>query len=162
MNNRTATWFCYWQVFDHSFEAKYTVFEVASQSRYPLHVNETEEPGGDGHRHLQLAEWGPTGSQLVLVQDNDIYYKANGSAQSRVLRLTSSGKQGVVFNGIPDWLYEVEILRSNRAVWISPDSTYLLFASFNDTRVGELKYPWYGGLQEGLKYPKIRTLRYPK
>ncbi|XP_052133194.1 inactive dipeptidyl peptidase 10-like, partial [Frankliniella occidentalis] len=150
------------QVFDYSYEAKYTVFEVASQSRYPLRVNETDEPNGGGHRHLQLAEWGPTGSQLILVQDNDIYYKANGSAQSRVVRLTSSGKQGVVFNGIPDWLYEVEILQSNRAIWISPDAKYLLFASFNDTRVGELKYPWYGGLQDGLKYPKIRTLRYPK
>lgn len=53
-------------------------------------------------------------------------------------------------------------MRSHRAIWLSPDSKYLLFASFNDTRVGELKYPWYGSLQGGLKYPQVRTLRYPK
>lgn len=78
-----------------------------------MRVNDSDEHGnGAGpagpHRWLQLAEWGPTGSQLVLVQDNDLYYKASGSAQSRVVRLTSSGKPGVVFNGIPDWLYEGE------------------------------------------------------
>ncbi|XP_034243089.1 LOW QUALITY PROTEIN: probable dipeptidyl-aminopeptidase B [Thrips palmi] len=152
------------RVFDYSYEAKYTVFEVATQTRYPLRVNESDEPGGGaaGAKWLQLVDWGPTGSQLVLVQDNDIYYKANGSTQARAVRLTSSGKRGVVFNGIPDWLYEVEILRSDRAIWISPDSKYMLFASFNDSRVGELKYPYYGSLQEGLRYPKINTLRYPK
>ena len=62
----------------------------------------------DDRAWLQLAEWGPAGSQLVLVLDNDIYYKASGAAQSRVLRLTASGRRGVVFNGIPDWLYEGE------------------------------------------------------
>ncbi|KAJ1527285.1 hypothetical protein ONE63_008805 [Megalurothrips usitatus] len=154
------------RVFDYSYEAKYTVYEVATQIRYPLRANDSADAhGGHGTADslwLQLAEWGPTASQLILVQDNDIYHKASGSAQSRVVRLTSSGKRGLVFNGIPDWLYEVEILRSPRAVWLSPDSKYLLFASFNDSRVGELKYPWYGSLQEGTRYPKIRTLRYPK
>lgn len=55
-----------------------------------------------------------------------------------------------------------EILDTNSAMWFSKDSSYLLFASFNDTRVGELKYPWYGKLGTRKIYPEIKTLRYPK
>nr|CAD7432611.1 unnamed protein product [Timema monikensis] len=55
-----------------------------------------------------------------------------------------------------------EILKSSSALWFSPDGQYLLFASFNDTLVGELKYPWYGSLEVRLRYPQIRSIRYPK
>lgn len=82
------------------------VHVLLPRNRYPLRVNESEEATAPHRAWLQLAEWGPTGSQLVMVLDNDIYYKASGAAQARVVRLTASGKQGVVFNGVPDWLYE--------------------------------------------------------
>lgn len=55
-----------------------------------------------------------------------------------------------------------EILKSPNALWFSPDAHFLLYASFNDSLVGELKYPWYGRIQERLRYPQIRMLRYPK
>ena len=55
-----------------------------------------------------------------------------------------------------------EILKSPNALWFSPDTQFLLYACFNDSEVGELKYPWYGRIQERLRYPQIRMLRYPK
>jgi hypothetical protein len=60
------------------------------------------------------------------------------------------------------FLIAEEILKSPNALWFSPDAQFLLYAAFNDSLVGELKYPWYGRIQERLRYPQIRMLRYPK
>jgi hypothetical protein len=40
----------------------------------------------------------------IYIFENNIYYQSD--VQSNSLRLTSSGKEGVIFNGIADWLYE--------------------------------------------------------
>jgi hypothetical protein len=40
----------------------------------------------------------------VYIFENNIYYQAD--VQSSSWRLTSSGQEGAVFNGISDWLYE--------------------------------------------------------
>ncbi len=53
----------------------------------------------------------------------------------------------------------VEIFMSNNAVWTSPSGQYLVYATFNDSRVGEASYTWYA---DDLPYPKLRTLKYPK
>lgn len=42
-------------------------------------------------------------SQLFIFENN-IYYRT--SVESRALRLVSTGKEEVVFNGLADWLYE--------------------------------------------------------
>lgn len=55
-----------------------------------------------------------------------------------------------------------EILGTNSALWSSTDGHMLVFASFNDTLVEELRFPWYGSPTEGRLYPDIRSLRYPK
>lgn len=43
-------------------------------------------------------------SLQVYIFENNIYYQSD--VKSNSLRLTSSGKDGVIFNGIADWLYE--------------------------------------------------------
>ncbi len=56
-----------------------------------------------------MALWSPKGHAMAIVVDNDLYYMEDvGEAgQSRSLkRLTSTGQQGVIFNGVADWLYE--------------------------------------------------------
>lgn len=40
----------------------------------------------------------------IFVFENNIYYRA--TVESRSIRLVSTGKEGVVFNGLADWLYE--------------------------------------------------------
>ncbi|XP_025409060.1 uncharacterized protein LOC112682616 isoform X2 [Sipha flava] len=69
-----------------------------------------------------------------------------------VRRITTSGSTvsavGTVSNGIADYLYEMEILKRSPAVWPS-SGRYLMYATFDDRRVGEYKYSVYmkGGLQ---------------
>lgn len=51
----------------------------------------------------------------------------------------------------------------NTALWMSEDSHMLLYASFNDSQVQELRFPWYGVAEEEQPlYPDMRGLRYPK
>lgn len=55
---------------------------------------------------LQLASWAPVGTGLVYVLNNNIYYI---SAPENVLnpeKITSDGVGGVIYNGVPDWVYE--------------------------------------------------------
>lgn len=43
-------------------------------------------------------------SLQVYIFENNIYYQSDVKTSS--LRITSSGMEGVIFNGIADWLYE--------------------------------------------------------
>lgn len=54
------------------------------------------------------------------------------------------------------------MLNSGLAIWFSEDGLQISYATFNDSKVEELKYPWFGTLDEGKLYPDTRTLRYPK
>jgi hypothetical protein len=63
--------------------------------------------GGDVDNHplLQHVVWAPRGNSLAFVYRNDIYYKTSALTH-HVYRVTNTGHPGVVFNGVPDWLYE--------------------------------------------------------
>lgn len=43
-------------------------------------------------------------SVQIFIFENNIYYKT--TIESRAIRLVSTGQEGVVFNGLTDWLYE--------------------------------------------------------
>lgn len=40
----------------------------------------------------------------IYIFENNIYYQSD--VRSNSLRITSSGMEGVIFNGLADWLYE--------------------------------------------------------
>uniref|UniRef100_A0AAY4ESB6 Uncharacterized protein n=1 Tax=Denticeps clupeoides TaxID=299321 RepID=A0AAY4ESB6_9TELE len=105
---------------------------------------------------LQHAAWGMHGQQLVYIFENNIYYQSD--VKSNALRLTSSGKEGVVFNGIADWLYEEEILQSHLTHWWSPDGERLAFLVINDSIVPKMDLPAF----TGATYPKGKQYPYPK
>ena len=63
------------------------------------------ESEGDSHPLLQHVVWAPKGNALAFVYRNDIYYKESALSPN-VHRLTNTGRPGVVFNGVPDWMYE--------------------------------------------------------
>ena len=56
-----------------------------------------------------------------------------------------------------------EILKSNRAIWWSPDGNMLCFATFNDSKVGTYFYNWYGSHNDSTNVmAQLRSVRYPK
>lgn len=40
----------------------------------------------------------------IFIFENNIYYRS--TVESRSIRLVSTGKEGTIFNGLSDWLYE--------------------------------------------------------
>uniref|UniRef100_A0A8C7K4F0 Dipeptidyl-peptidase 6b n=1 Tax=Oncorhynchus kisutch TaxID=8019 RepID=A0A8C7K4F0_ONCKI len=105
---------------------------------------------------LQYAGWGPKGQQLIFIFENNIYYRA--TVESRTIRLVSTGKEGVIFNGLSDWLYEEEILQTHIAHWWSPDGLRLSYATINDTLVPKMEVPIF----TGAPYPIGLEYHYPK
>ncbi|GFY74750.1 prolyl endopeptidase FAP [Trichonephila inaurata madagascariensis] len=97
----------------------------------------------------------------AYVYKNDIYYipKVNGTHYA----VTNNGVEGVIFNGVPDWLYEEEILKSNKALWWSPDGNQFCFATLNDTKTGIYYYNWYGNHNDSNNvFAQLKSIRYPK
>ncbi|XP_072156634.1 inactive dipeptidyl peptidase 10 isoform X2 [Bemisia tabaci] len=145
------------KLFRHSFLAQYSIYELKTTDLFPLLVGDVK-----GHPFLLHAEWSSVGQSLIIVHDYDIYYKT-APRDEKTFRVTRTAVPGIISNGVPDWLYEEEILGTNTALWMSSDGNLLLYACFNDSLVGEVKFPWYGTSDDSQQYyPEIRSLRYPK
>lgn len=56
---------------------------------------------------LQYAAWLGNTTSLVIVVDNDIYLKQSPSDEDDI-RITNTGKPDLIYNGVPDWLYQGE------------------------------------------------------
>ncbi|XP_048868041.1 dipeptidyl aminopeptidase-like protein 6 isoform X3 [Brienomyrus brachyistius] len=137
-------------LYQHSFTASYIICSLITPETWNLNPPEVR------HAQLQYASWGPRDQQLIFIFENNIYYRADVS--SRSIRLVSSGKEGVIFNGLSDWLYEEEIFQSYIAHWWSPDGARLAYTTINDTLVPKMEIPMF----TGSAYPTGMEYRYPK
>ena len=67
-------------------------------------------------------------------------------------------------------LFSEDVLKNPKALWSSYDGTHLLYATFNDSEVGILNFPWFK-TESGLaankaanrapSFPASKTVRYP-
>uniref|UniRef100_A0A8C1VI37 Uncharacterized protein n=1 Tax=Cyprinus carpio TaxID=7962 RepID=A0A8C1VI37_CYPCA len=109
---------------------------------------------------LQYAAWGPQGNQLVYVFENDIYYKPDVFGKS--IRLTATGRNGMVVNGLSDWTYEEEILLKYPAFWWAKDGARLAYLSINNSATPFMEiHHFLGGIYPSnvlYPYPKVRTV----
>lgn len=114
-------------------------------------------------RRIPVAKWSTKKNALVYILDNDIYYQDYTFQSGPTRRLTFTGVPDVIFNGVPDWVYEEEVLASAVAFWFSPDGRHLAFATYNDTRVKDIAILYYG-TPGALKdqYPTEVKIKYPK
>uniref|UniRef100_A0A8C9A742 Dipeptidyl peptidase like 10 n=1 Tax=Prolemur simus TaxID=1328070 RepID=A0A8C9A742_PROSS len=138
------------QIFHYSYTASYVIYNIHTREVWELNPPEVEDSV------LQYAAWGVQGQQLIYIFENNIYYQPDIKSSS--LRLTSSGKEGIIFNGIADWLYEEELLRSHIAHWWSPDGERLAFLMINNSLVPTMVIPRF----TGALYPKGKQYPYPK
>lgn len=143
----------YRKLFRSSFSAIYDILNLETNEVKPLLVNNKQS-------HLLLAEWNPKSNGIIFNHGFDLYYKK--SPEDPEIRITNDGRP-TVYNGVPDWVYEEEVLSSNTAYWFSPDGNLLSFIKFNDTLVPFIDIPIYGpaGLVE-FQYPNSRFVHYPK
>ena len=98
----------------------------------------------------------------LFVHENNIYYQH--SVGELIQQITKSGSlANGIYHGVTDWLYGERILRSNRAIYWSPDGSRLCFATFDDSKVDQITYPRYGDYRDSANsYPKMQMLRFQK
>ncbi|XP_066564342.1 inactive dipeptidyl peptidase 10 [Amia ocellicauda] len=137
-------------VYTQSFTASYAIYNVGTGEILELNPPEVKPSV------LQFAAWGPQGNQLVYIFENNIYYQLDVS--SSALRLTSTGREGLVLNGISDWLYEEEVLLTYPAHWWSGDGARLAYLAINNSATPIMEIPYFlGGV-----YPANVYYAYPK
>ncbi|XP_066900745.1 venom dipeptidyl peptidase 4 isoform X2 [Halyomorpha halys] len=148
----------YQKMYRYTFLAYYHIVDLETKKGWSVtDMNGARIP-------LQLVKWAPTGNSYVYVYMNDIYLRPSAREQTlQEYRLTSTGRPGTIYNGVPDWVYEEEILSSNSALWFSPDGRHLAFATFNDSRTPVMNIPYYGVPGDlRFQYTQAVNIRYPK
>ena len=77
-------------------------------------------------------------------------------------QISDTGVSRVIYNGIPDWVFEEEVFEDNKALWWSPDATKLVWGSFDDSKVETYLLQKYGPWRGVWNYPNLLEVRYPK
>ena len=80
-----------------------------------------------------------------------------------------------ILNGVPDWVYEEEMLSSRGATWWSPNGDNVVFLKFDTSMEENVEYDYYGPSTDqrgraddfvvknkGDQYPHKETIPYSK
>ncbi|XP_052868310.1 venom dipeptidyl peptidase 4 [Anopheles cruzii] len=139
-------------VFRHSSLSKYAVYDTTTGDVFTV-ANQEE---------VSICILSPTGQSLAYVKDNNVYYRAS-LLDNTEIPLTTDGVPGIIYNGVPDWVYEEEVFGTDATLWFSPDGQRLAMASFDDQQVKEFSYHIYGSPDDpDNQYPEELRIRYPK
>lgn len=146
-------------VWRHSFLAQYIVLDSGNNNTITIVPKDSPE-----EQLLQYAQWVPNSTFLIYVHQNNMYVRKVLDDPTSDIQLTTDGKVDTVYNGIPDWVYEEEILSTNKAMYFPASGTKVAFAQFNDTQVEEFFYTKYGDPSDPIaaQYPQQIGLKYPK
>ncbi|KAG8678003.1 hypothetical protein FRC09_020209, partial [Ceratobasidium sp. 395] len=148
----------YLKQYRHSSFGNFYLHRLSDGTTFPL-IPPSNPP------RVALATWSPTGRSIAWVMSNDIYVIQNPTPDASPLRLTYSGN-ATLFHGVPDWVYEEEVLASASALWWSPTSSHLAYLSLDETKVPTYTVPVYnptsnassvvpyGGDSIVIRYPK--------
>lgn len=77
---------------------------------------------------LQNAGWAGNTNNLILVENNDIYVKYEINHQE--VRITKTGVPGIIYNGIPDWLYQGTSIQTSIRESLLSSQRYLAMRCF--------------------------------
>ncbi|KAE8407327.1 putative dipeptidyl-aminopeptidase B [Aspergillus pseudonomiae] len=152
MSNHEKNW-------RYSFTGKYWIFDVATQTAQPL---DPSVPDG----RVQLALWSPSSDAVVFVRDNNMYLRKLSSES--VVSITKDGGEDL-FYGVPDWVYEEEVITDKSVTWWSNDGKYVAFLRTNESAVPEFPVQYFVSRPSGKRpppglenYPEVRQIKYPK
>ncbi|KNE55668.1 hypothetical protein AMAG_01556 [Allomyces macrogynus ATCC 38327] len=133
----------------HSSTAEYVIYDVDAQRTFPM--TESGRPAS-----VRVARWAPKGHNIAFVRDNDLYLVVDW----KETRITFDGS-ATVQNGVPDWVYEEEVLATNVAFYWAPDGNSIAWLRFDDKDVPLYSFPYYFDAKErkDAPYPSQVALR---
>lgn len=143
----------------HSNTGKYWIFNVETQSAEAL-----DPENIDGR--VQLASWSPKSDAVVFTRDNNMFIRH--LTNKRVNPITTDGGANL-FYGIPDWVYEEEVLAEGGATWWSGDGKFVAFFKTDESKVPTFPVQYFFSRPSGKtpaageeNYPEVRNIKYPK
>ncbi|WKY15626.1 hypothetical protein Q1695_000815 [Nippostrongylus brasiliensis] len=146
------------QFFRHSNEDLYQIrrLENGTVTGKPFHVG----PTGDSTETVLAFKWNPDPNKndFVFVNDYNLYYQMDPEKPGTATPITKDGNYLLRY-GVPDWLYEEEILSSGDAIWWSDSGKYIAYMRFDDRAVNRIYIPKY---LKGSQYPQYMEIPYPK
>lgn len=161
-----------------SYNASYSLYNTQTKTCIDTEIFAHCDDGGfDASNDIQYISWAPNDgghdrpAAGLFVCNFNIYYFADATDSNTVKQLTSDGKDNYIYNGLPEWAYEEEILGSNNAIYWNPSGSRIMFVKFStqtaliDAALGPdhvddhiYKYSWYGNEQ----YPKTLEISWAK
>nr|CAH0105676.1 unnamed protein product [Daphnia galeata] len=142
----------------YSSLARYSIIDLEKEIVYPLKPLPNE-----AQPQMRYATWNKKENNIIYVYNNDIYFRQMPDSTMPDVRLTNDGEHEAIFNGVPDWVYEEEVLSQDNAIWIANSGARMVFASFDDRQVDHMEFSVYG--EPGSvkdQYPTTNAIRYPK
>ncbi|KAG7840976.1 hypothetical protein KL942_001964 [Ogataea angusta] len=127
----------------------YWILDVDSGAIKPVFEKDSDLP------RVSFAEFSPQGRYVTFVFENNIYLldlQTNEQTQ-----ITNDGNLSIS-NGKPDWVYEEEVLSSDRAIYWCQDESHFSFIRFDDTDVPVYDLEYF----RDNTYPVTEKLKYPK
>lgn len=107
---------------------------------------------------LSYADFSPHYNFIYFNYKNNIYLRPLYNNPRGTVQITFDTSENIL-NGIPDWVYEEEVLANDKAIWWSPDDSAFVFAQFNDTNVPSYTFPLYTTNEQ---YSPFNEIKYPK
>ena len=109
------------QIYRHSFTAEYKAIELATKRVQSLSIRDkdpvTEQP--QYIKRFRYAQFGTAEnkSQIFLFSGSQIFYLDTPFAKKFSKISQQKSEQEFILSGIPDWVYEEEVLETNEATW---------------------------------------------
>jgi dipeptidyl aminopeptidase len=136
----------------HSSFGNYWVFRRKDSVTFPI-VPPTNPPT------ISLVTWSPVGHGLAFVDKNDLYvlpHSELGASKPGVIRVTEDGSP-VIFNGVPDWVYEEEVFSSDSALWWSPDGNTIAYLRSDEESVPDYKLQYFNPSSDSYQVHQFPT-----
>jgi dipeptidyl-peptidase-4 len=141
------------RIYRRSFTAKFYVWDLKNKKLYSV-SNKNKQ---------RLATLSPDGTKVAFVRNNNIFITELQTGKET--QITTDGKWNKIINGAPDWVYEEEF-EYNRAFAWSPDSKYIGYCKFDESKVPIFNMTKFKGLSPELLqnslYPENYAYKYPK
>jgi dipeptidyl aminopeptidase len=136
----------------HSSFGNYWIHRRSDLTTFPL-----REP--KNIPSISHVTWAPVGHSIAFVDHNDLYVIDGDQLRGddpEVIRVTDDGSP-VIFNGVPDWVYEEEVFSSDSALWWSPDGQTVAYLRFDEEKVPDYKLQYYNPGNDAFEIHQFPT-----
>lgn len=131
-------------IYRHSTRSDFFIYDTYNKKLTALSPNGKQ----------RLATFSPNEEHIAFVRDNNIFVVDMATMTEE--QITTDGKHNHIINGTADWVYEEEFAFTKAFFW-SPESNYIAYYKFDESKVREYSLKNYGNL-----YPRIDSYKYPK